>query len=125
VPPPAVGARIGVFKLSKRIDQDISAVCLACSVSVEAGQITAARVALGGMAAVAARSPSAEKALVGAPWSRATFEAAAAALAQDFKPLSDMRASSDYRMSGAANLLRRFFLSSEPKTLTRVADVTV
>jgi xanthine dehydrogenase small subunit len=125
VPQPEVGARIGVFKLAKRIDQDISAVCLACRVSVEAGHITAARVALGGMAAVAARAPSAEQTLIGAPWSRATFEAAAAALAQDFKPLSDMRASSDYRMSGATNLLRRFFLSYEPQILTRVADVTL
>jgi xanthine dehydrogenase small subunit len=125
VPRPAPGARVGVFKLSKRIDQDISAVCLACMTSVEAGRITSARLALGGMAAVAARAPHAEKALLGAPWSRATFEAAAAALAQDFKPLSDMRASSDYRMTGATNLLRRYFLSYEPHVLTRVADVTV
>jgi xanthine dehydrogenase small subunit len=125
VPRPPVGARIAVFKLSKRIDQDISAVCLACMVSVEAGQIIAARVALGGMAEVAARAPSAEKILLGAPWSQATFDAAATALAQDFKPLSDMRASSDYRMSGAINLLRRFFLSYEPEALTRVADVMV
>jgi xanthine dehydrogenase small subunit len=125
VPKPAADARIGVFKLSKRIDQDISAVCLACMVSVKAGQITAARVALGGMAAVAARAPSTEKTLLGAPWSQATFDAAAATLAQDFKPLSDMRASSDYRMSAATNLLRRYFLSYEPDALTRVAQVSV
>jgi xanthine dehydrogenase small subunit len=125
VPRPAAGVRVRVFKLAKRIDQDISAVCLAGAISVEAGRITAARVALGGMAAVAARAPAAERILVGAPWSRATFEAAALSLAQDFKPLSDMRASSDYRMTGAANLLRRFFLSYEPGVLTRVADVVV
>jgi xanthine dehydrogenase small subunit len=123
VPRPVAEVRVRVFKLSKRIDQDISAVCLAGALSVAAGRITAARVALGGMAAVAARAPAAERILLGAPWSRATFEAAALSLAQDFKPLSDMRASSEYRMTGAANLLRRFYLSYEPDVLTRVADV--
>ena len=123
VPTPAAGMRVGVYKLSKRIDQDISAVCLACAVSVEAGRIVSARVALGGMAAVAARAPAAEKALLGAPWSRSTFEAAALSLAQDFRPLSDMRASSDYRLTGAANLLRRFFLSAEPDAVTRIDEV--
>jgi xanthine dehydrogenase small subunit len=123
VPTPAVGARVRVFKLSKRIDQDISAVCVACAVSLEGGRITSARVALGGMAAVAARAPAAELALLGAPWSQQTFEAAAASLAQDFRPLSDMRASADYRLKGAANLLRRFFLSYEPDAVTRLAEV--
>jgi xanthine dehydrogenase small subunit len=123
VPRPAAGVRVGVFKLSKRIDQDISAVCLACAVSVEGGRIVAARVALGGMAAVAARAPAAEKALLGASWSRHTFDAAALSLSQDFKPLSDMRASSDYRLTGAANLLRRFFLSHEPDAITRIEEI--
>jgi xanthine dehydrogenase small subunit len=121
IPPPDV--RVAVFKLSKRVDQDISAVCLACAVRVEAGHIQSARVAVGGMAAVAARAAGAEQALIGAPWSRATFDKAAAGLACDFKPLSDMRASAHYRMAGAANLLRRFFHSYEPDALTRVADV--
>jgi xanthine dehydrogenase small subunit len=121
IPPPDV--RVAVFKLSKRVDQDISAVCLACAVRVEAGHIQSARVAVGGMAAVAARAAGAEQALIGAPWSRATFERAAAALACEFKPLSDMRASSHYRMTGAANLLRRFFHAYEPDALTRVAEV--
>jgi xanthine dehydrogenase small subunit len=123
VPRPAAAVRVGVFKLSKRIDQDISAVCLACAVSVEGGRIVAARVALGGMAAVAARAPAAENALLGAPWSRHTFDTAASSLSQDFKPLSDMRASSDYRLTGAANLLRRFFLSHEPDTITRIEEI--
>jgi xanthine dehydrogenase small subunit len=123
VPPARRGTRIAVFKLSKRVDQDISAVCLACALTVEEDCIVAARVALGGMAAVAARSPGAERVLTAARWSHAAFEAAALALAEDFKPLSDMRASSDYRMAGAANLLRRFYLTYEPAALTRVADV--
>ena len=121
IPPPDL--RIAVFKLSKRVEQDISAVCLACAVQVEAGHIQSARIAVGGMAAVAARAPAAEQALIGAPWSQETFEKAAAGLAGDFKPLSDMRASSEYRMTGAANLLRRFFHSYEPNALTRLSDV--
>jgi xanthine dehydrogenase small subunit len=121
IPPPEV--RVAVFKLSKRVDQDISAVCLACAVRVEGRRIASARVAVGGMAAVAARAAGVEQALIGAPWSRATFERAAASLTRDFKPLSDMRASSQYRMTGAANLLRRFFLAYEPDALMRVADV--
>jgi xanthine dehydrogenase small subunit len=123
VPAPAVGTRVRVFKLSKRIDQDISAVCLACAVSLEGGRIVAARVALGGMAAVAARAPAAEQALLGAPWSKEAFEAAASSLSQDFSPLSDMRASADYRLKGAGNLLRRFFLSYEPDAVTRLDEV--
>ena len=123
VPIPAPDVRVAVFKLSKRVDQDISAVCLACAVQVAAGHIQGARVAVGGMAAVAARAAGAEQALIGAPWSRATFERAATSLAGEFKPLSDMRASSHYRMTGAANLLRRFFHSYEADALTRVADV--
>jgi xanthine dehydrogenase small subunit len=121
IPPPEM--RVAVFKLAKRVDQDISAVCLACAVRVDEGHIQSARIAVGGMAAVAARAPGVERALIGAPWSWATFESAAAGLACDFKPLSDMRASSHYRMTGAANLLRRFFLSYEPDALTRVAEV--
>jgi xanthine dehydrogenase small subunit len=123
VPTPAADVRVAVFKLSKRIDQDISAVCLACAVGVQAGRILTARVALGGMAGVAARSAGAEQALIGAPWSRETFESAAAALMRDFQPLSDMRASRDYRLLGAANLLRRYFLSYEPNALMRVDEV--
>jgi xanthine dehydrogenase small subunit len=123
VPLPPAGVRVAVFKLSKRVDQDISAVCVACAVRIEAGRIQSARIAVGGMAAIAMRAAAAEQALIGAPWSRETFEKAALGLARDFKPLSDMRASSHYRMTGAANLLRRFFHSFEADALTRVADV--
>ena len=122
---PPAGVRVAVFKLSKRVDQDISAVCLACAIDVEAGRIKSARIAVGGMAATAARASGAEQALIGARWSRATFDKAAASLAGDFNPLSDLRASSHYRKSGAANLLLRFFHSYEPEALTRVAEVQV
>lgn len=98
-----------LYKVSKRIDQDISAVCAGLAVTVSDGVVTAARLAYGGMAAVPKRAYHGEQALLGAPWNESAIDGAAAALAQDFTPLTDMRASSDYRQAVAANLLRRFW----------------
>ena len=76
---------------------------------VVGGHVFSARIAFGGLAAVAMRAASVEQALIGAPWSEATIEAAVEKLAEDFKPLTDMRASSAYRLQSAGNLLRRFY----------------
>jgi xanthine dehydrogenase small subunit len=62
------------------------------------------------MAAVVARAPATERALLGAPWQEASIDAAVERLAEDFKPLTDLRASSAYRLQAAGNLLRRFYL---------------
>ncbi|MGR3486052.1 MAG: xanthine dehydrogenase small subunit [Paracoccaceae bacterium] len=97
----------GVQKLSKRFDQDISAVCGAFDVTLDGDTVTAARVAFGGMAATPRRAPAAEAALTGRPWSRETAEAAADALTRDFEPLSDMRATARYRMDAAQRMLAR------------------
>jgi xanthine dehydrogenase small subunit len=97
------------YKLSKRFDQDISAVCGCFNVTVEGGVVTAARIAFGGMAGVPKRAAEAEAALVGKAWSLAVAEEAAAAMAGDFAPLSDMRASADYRLVAAQNLMIRYF----------------
>lgn len=97
------------YKISKRFDQDISAVCGCFNVVVEGGVVTQARIAFGGMAGVPKRASGAESALVGKAWTEATVEAAAEAMAGDFTPLSDMRASAGYRMLTAQNLLRRYF----------------
>jgi xanthine dehydrogenase small subunit len=97
------------YKISKRFDQDISAVCGCFNVTVEAGRVTAARIAFGGMAGIPKRAALAEAALVGKPWSQDTVEAAAAAMAGDFTPMSDMRATAGYRMLTAQNLMRRYF----------------
>jgi xanthine dehydrogenase small subunit len=97
------------YKISKRFDQDISAVCGCFNVTVERGVVTRARIAFGGMAGVPKRATLAEAALLGKPWAEATVEAAAAAMAGDFTPLSDMRASAEYRMLTAQNLMRRYF----------------
>jgi xanthine dehydrogenase small subunit len=106
---PAVAPAFRAYKLSKRFDQDISAVCGCFNVSVEAGVVTSARIAFGGMAGVPKRARAAEAALVGKPWEEATVRAAMAAMEGDFTPLSDMRASADYRSEAARNMLLRYF----------------
>lgn len=107
--PTGVAGRIAAYKLSKRFDQDISALAVAFAVQVEAGHVTSARIAFGGMAAVAMRAAATERALTGAPWNESSIDAAVEKLAEDFKPLTDMRASSAYRLQSAGNLLRRFY----------------
>ena len=108
--------RDGAYKISKRRDEDISALAAGISVTVADGTITACRIACGGMAATPKRAARAEAALEGQPWGRAAFEAAMAAMAQDFTPLTDWRASSAYRMRAAQNLLLRFFLEHDSAT---------
>ncbi|HEY8579942.1 MAG TPA: xanthine dehydrogenase small subunit [Beijerinckiaceae bacterium] len=109
IPRPGPGAFLRVDKISRRFDQDISAVCGAIHLVHAAGRIVSARVAFGGMAATPARAPAAEAALVGAPLTEETFLRAGAALAQDFAPIDDFRASADYRLRAAQNLFRRWF----------------
>jgi xanthine dehydrogenase small subunit len=100
------------YKLSKRFDQDISAVMGAFRLKLERGKVTEARIAFGGMAATPKRAAKAEAALVGKAFDGAAIESAAAALAEDFAPITDMRASKDYRLRAAQNLLRRFHLEN-------------
>jgi xanthine dehydrogenase small subunit len=111
--------QVRVYKISKRFDCDISAVCAAFAVELEgaagAQRIAAVRLAYGGMAATVRRAAQAEAALLGHPWSEAPLQAAMAALALDFKPLSDMRASSTYRLQVAQNLLKRFWFETRPQ----------
>ncbi len=122
VPRPAPGARYRAYKVSKRFDQDITAVLGAFLIRVEGGRVAEARLAYGGMAATPKRAAQAEAALAGRPWTEATVRAAQAALARDFTPLSDMRASAGYRLKVAQNLLMRLFLeTSDPGVETRLA----
>jgi len=106
VPKLAPGARFAVYKLAKRFDQDISAVCAAFHVA--SGE---ARFAFGGMAPTPARAKKAE-----ASYAKG-IEAACAALAEDFKPLSDQRASAWYRITAAQNLLRKFGAGLSPREI--------
>ena len=107
---PRAGNHLWCYKSSKRFDQDISAVCGCLWFKLKDGNVEEARIAFGGMAGTPARARSAEAAVLGAPWNDATIQSAMHALAQDFTPLSDMRASASYRMDVAQNMLRRAFL---------------
>jgi len=107
VPPLDPATHVRAWKVSKRRDQDISAVCGAFAVTLVGGKVTAARFGYGGMAAVPARARRAEAALVGCPLDAASLEAARGALAEDFTPLTDGRATDAYRRAVAANLLTR------------------
>ena len=110
------------YKISKRFDQDISAVLGAFSLSVSGRRITSARLAFGGMAATPRRAAAAEAALTGVELDMASFAAAAAALADDFTPISDIRASADYRMQVAANLLLKYGLDVTGTPVPRLTD---
>ncbi len=120
---PEFAPALRCYKISKRFDQDISAVCGCFNVTVDGGVVTAARIAFGGMAGVPKRASLAEAALVGKAWTEANVDAAAEAMAGDFAPLSDMRASAAYRMLTAQNLLRRYFhdLNGVPVSVLEVA----
>jgi xanthine dehydrogenase small subunit len=107
---PGSNSRFAVYKLSKRFDQDISAVLAALHVVLEDGIVQTARLAFGGMAGIPARAARAEAALTGRRFEPAEIEPAVAALAEDFTPMSDMRASAEYRLLAAQNLLRKFCL---------------
>lgn len=105
--------RLKVYKLSKRFDQDISAVLGAFNISVSDSVVTSARIAFGGMAATPKRAKSVEAALTGANWSEEGIAPALAAFGEDFTPMSDMRASASYRLETARNMLRRYLLEDQ------------
>jgi xanthine dehydrogenase small subunit len=112
VPLPSADWRISAHKIAKRHDSDISAVCAVLALRVEAGVVHEARFAFGGMAAIVKRAAAAEAAVIGQPWTEAAAKAAAAALPQDFKPMTDMRASADYRLKVAQNLFTKLWLET-------------
>jgi xanthine dehydrogenase small subunit len=108
IPLPAAGVRFGTYKVSKRFDQDISAVCGAFAVRLEGGRVTEARLGYGGMAAIPKRARACEAALAGKPWTEQSVASVLPLLDAEFTPLSDMRASAAYRRLVARNLLRKF-----------------
>ncbi|MGJ8589029.1 MAG: xanthine dehydrogenase small subunit [Yoonia sp.] len=111
------------YKISKRFDQDISAVCGCFNVTVADGVVTQARIAFGGMAGTPHRAHQVEAALIGQPWTSATIQNAAAYFTKDYTPMSDMRASAAYRIEVAQNLLHRYFAEMRGQT-TSVLEVT-
>jgi xanthine dehydrogenase small subunit len=112
VPLAAFDRTLRAYKISKRFDSDISAVAGAFAIARDGEVVREARFAFGGMAAIVKRAAGAEAAVVGQPWTQETVAAAQAALAQEFTPLTDMRASAAYRLQAAQNLLQRFWLET-------------
>ena len=113
VPHPAPGEFLRAYKVSKRQDDDISAVCLVLNLHLDGDRVRAASIGAGGVAAVPARARQTEAVLHGQSWSESTAQQAAQALQAEFTPLSDMRASRQYRHAVLGNLLQRFWLESQ------------
>ncbi len=121
VPRMARAEELKCYKISKRFDQDISAVCGCFNISIAEGKVARATIAFGGMAATPKRARAVESALIGRTWTEQTLEAATKMFVDDFTPLTDMRASAEYRLNVAQNLLMKYFLeTSTPLCETRL-----
>ena len=116
VPLPKPGEFLRAYKISKRFEDDISAVCLVINLNVDRGLVTLAAIGAGGVAATPARAVKTEALLRGKPWAQALATEAQAALRAEFTPISDMRASGGYRSQVLGNLLQRFWLESQGAT---------
>ena len=125
VPEHTAGLQLRCYKLSKRFDQDISAVCAAFGLTLNGDSVDDIRIGMGGMAAIPKRAAATEAFLRGKPWNQATIEAAMRELAKDFTPLTDMRASAGYRTRATANLLYRFYLETRPQAPLATQAVNV
>jgi xanthine dehydrogenase small subunit len=121
IPSLPAGEEFACYKITKRKDEDISALCGAFRLRLEGGKVAGITIAYGGMAATPKRARAVEAALLGKAWNVVTVEAAIPVFAEDYQPLTDMRASAEYRLLAAQNLLRRFFLETtgEGERLTR------
>jgi xanthine dehydrogenase small subunit len=120
VPRPAPDEWLGADKVSKRQEDDISAVCLAVQLHVAQGRITQVRIGAGGVAATPVRAVQTEVALLGHIWNEATLKKAQATIQKEFMPLSDLRASADYRRQILGQLLHRAWLESTGHSSVRL-----
>ena len=117
---PAQEDTLGVYKISKRFDQDISALCGAFNIGVSAGVVRRASIAFGGMAATPKRAKAVEMALIGQPWNEEAVAKAQLAFVEDYTPISDQRGSAQYRLILAQNLLKRYYLEQTGAGRVRV-----
>ncbi|WP_319546552.1 xanthine dehydrogenase small subunit [Ruegeria conchae] len=115
--------RLKCYKLSKRFDQDISAVCGCFNITVTNGTVEQVRIAFGGMAGTPKHATAVEAALTGQPWTRETINAALPAFAEDYAPMTDMRASATYRLETAKAMLVRYY-NEDQGTLSNVLEVS-
>lgn len=125
LPLPHAKQQFRCYKIAKRFDSDISAVFAAFSAQIEQGKVTSIAIAYGGMAAIPKRASQTEAALISQDWNEQQVKAAMQILAQDFKPLDDMRASADYRLLTAQNLLFRFYLETRSQQPLATPQVNV
>ncbi|MFZ4286833.1 xanthine dehydrogenase small subunit [Variovorax sp. HJSM1_2] len=124
VPHVSAGELMRVYKISKRFDDDISAVCLALNLHVEDGVVASASVGAGGVAATPVRARQLEAALTGQPWTEASVRHAMQVLRAEFQPISDMRASAAYRTEVLGNLLWRFWLESQGQQAINLESIS-
>ena len=109
----AASEKVAIYKVTKRRDEDITATLGAFRLALaDDGTVAAITIAYGGMAATPKRAFAVEAALLGKPWTEATVEAAMEKYAEDYAPLTDMRATAEYRALAARNLLLRFFVET-------------
>jgi xanthine dehydrogenase small subunit len=120
----ASGELCRVYKISKRFEDDISAVCLALNIRLKDGTVVSASIGAGGVAATPMRARATQAALLGQPWNAATIHLAMTALRAEFSPISDMRATGAYRSQVLGNLLWRFWLESQGSTATDLQTLT-
>lgn len=125
IPKPIAGQTLKLYKISKRFDDDISAVLAAFFIETNADKITKVRLAFGGMAAIPKRAPAAEAVLLGNSLSKEIVTQAKAALATDFQPMSDVRASDRYRMTVAQNLIEKCYLEMQNANTRKIIETRV
>ena len=113
VPKPEVGEFLRAYKISKRYDDDISAVCLVVQLLREGDRITGVSIGAGGVAATPVRAVGTEAFLAGKDWTETTAREAGTRLRAEFQPISDMRASAAYRSEVLGNLMQRLWLESQ------------
>jgi xanthine dehydrogenase small subunit len=123
VPHPQPAEFMRVYKISKRFDDDISAVCLALAMHLEDSRITRFAIGAGGVAATPVRARHTEQMLLNRSWTEEAAHAAAQSLRAEFEPISDMRASAAYRREVLGNLMQRFWLESQGAPQVNLEDL--
>jgi len=122
LPLPEKDQQFRVYKISKRLEDDISAVCGAFSLNIQKGKISQVRIAFGGMAATPKRASSCEQAMLGQTLNQETIDKAKQAIIKDFQPISDFRASSEYRSQISQNLLQRLLWECQHQDTLRITQ---
>jgi CO/xanthine dehydrogenase FAD-binding subunit len=107
IPKPAHSARSHFAKLGARKYLVVSIVIVAATLEIDAGRVSAARVAVGAASAVAQRLPLLEAALIGQPCDARLGERARPEHLSMLAPIDDVRASGEYRLEAGLTLVRR------------------